>query len=193
MYYAKNLNLEVDKKIEIVTNQSWAKTKIFINDKIVQSTEHSSTTKINLPKGLNKIEINFKAGNNNGHNIEFLDAVDYLGISELKAKVDKEESAKLELSYVGIYENKEENQSTELAIKNNGKNKVLVISSYDSAEFKLTGDVASVKEIFIHSYQSGSRVNGTNSDTKITYLDRSTLNSDYELKAKCSGIGQTRY
>jgi type II secretory pathway pseudopilin PulG len=192
MYYTKNLNLETDKKMEIVTNQSWAKTKIFINDKLVQSTEHSSTTKINLPKGLNKIEIDFKAGNNNGHNIEFLDAVNYLGISELKTQINKEEIAKMELNYVGIYENKEENQATELAIKNNGKSKILVISSYDSAEFKLTGDTNSIKQIFIHSYNGGTRVNGANSETKITYLDRSILNSDYELRAKCSGIGQTR-
>lgn len=193
IYYAKNLNLETDKKMEIVTNQSWAKTKIFINEKLVQNTEHSDIIKLNLPKGQYKIEIDFKAGNNNGHNIEFLDAVDYLQKDELKAQINKEEITKMELNYVGIYENKEENQATELAIKNNGKSKVLVISSYDSSQFFLTGDTNSVKQIFIHSYKGGSRVNGVNENTKITYyLDKAILNSDYELKAKCSGIGQTK-
>lgn len=181
IYYFKNLSLEKDQKFEIVVNQSWARTNIFIDDNQVLSSEHSTVKEFFLRKGKHKIEIDFLAGNNNGHDIEFYEAVDYLTLKNRREQMPNF-LEDCQIDYVGINENNKEGLPTDLVIKDE-KPKILIITSYNPVKINLKDEFNSVKYILMSSYSMGSRVFGSSAST--FYLQKNEIENESKLQPTC--------
>lgn len=186
-YYFGSFNFEKTTVKEISVSQSWAETKIYIDEFLVFDGKNNNQTFVyEFTPGTHTIEVEYQ---NNWHTVGFsvqiLDTTQTYNLQESADLVNKNLSD-YNLFYVGAYESNDRNGKITLNITDQNKPVVLLISSYEPINWEIIGSGTSqIKYIIYNSYLPRSSFSGNTKDIKFLAISDKDLPYEYQITADC--------
>lgn len=182
-YWAGRLTFSAPTTRQISVSQGWAKSRIFIDGKIVfdkANTEGSFT--YDFTPGDHIIEVNYI---NNWHTTEYKvtiqDDVRTWTKDDVAAYFRTNGKEPAQVYYAGIYESDTKDSSVKLSLPRSDKPIILWLSSYEAIDWRVAAQDG-VKAIVLSSYAPGSRVSGVDAG-QLIHLKR--WEGIYSPMAKC--------
>lgn len=190
-YFIWNIDIPTSWEYEFITSQSWAQTRIILDNKLISWQSNSSSTKLYLDKWEYTMEVEFI---NNWHTVDLF--VSY-GVSVKDHSYDevKEivQTQKGEVWYVGVYETVWDWHELTLNIPKTSESISLVLTSYGVVNWKIkNSNAVNIRDVVFSSYEPGSTVSWVSDTTVVTKLkDREydTIPNIYQTKPECDNFG----
>lgn len=182
-YWVGRLSFTAGETKEISVSQSWAKSRIFIDGKIVfdkANTKGSFT--YDFTPGEHLIEVEYI---NNWHTTEYKvtiqDDVSTWTKDDVAAYFRTNGKEPAQVYYAGVYESDTKDSTLSLSLPRAGKPIILWLSSYEAIDWRIAAR-DDVKAIVLSSYAPGSRVSGVDAG-QLIHLER--WEGIYSPMAKC--------
>jgi hypothetical protein len=188
-YYFGSFKFEKTTVKEISVSQSWADTKIYIDEFLVFDGKNNNQSFVyEFTPGTHTMEVEYQ---NNWHTVGFsvqiLDTQQTYNLQQSADLVNKNLSD-YNLFYVGAYESNDRNGDITLNMTDQNKPAVLLVSSYEAINWNIIGSGASqVKYIIYNSYSPKSSFSGNTKDIKFLPISDRDLPYEYSVTPRCGG------
>jgi hypothetical protein len=171
-YWIGKLNFAEQTTQQISVSQSWAKSRIIINGKIVfDQNSRSETFTHSFSPGEHVVEVEYI---NNWHTVEYKVTIEDVGNklteAELAGHLHAQKARRANLYYVGLYESARKDTSVDVAVPPRRKPVVLWLTSYEAIDWNI-GPLGPGSTVIVSSYAPGSRVRGPEA-SQVVRLDR---------------------
>ncbi|WP_310441979.1 hypothetical protein [Sulfurimonas sp.] len=188
-YWVGNFTYEKEEQMQISISQSWAKTRIIIDDMIIYEGGTNEQIPYTFTKGKHKIEVEYV---NNWHTVSFKVSIKnkekVFTSNEIKKELNEHTSKNSEVVFVGAYESSKKDQSITLKIAKHSKPIVLVLNSYDSVEWIIQNPQnVKIEAVIYSAYKSGVEVSGDISKSIPIFAHKDSIGS-YSMEKKCQCI-----
>jgi hypothetical protein len=194
-YWVGRLHFDAPATQQISVSQSRAKSRIFIDGKIVFDSSESINFTHTFSAGEHVIEVEYA---NNWHTTEYkvtfqdVTSTRRMNVEELTAMMQMQQSPAKSVSYVGIYESGAAGTKLNVNVPATDQPIILWLSSYEAIDWQIATKT-NIDAVIVASYMPGSRVHGISSG-KTIYLDLDVaLPFIYGLDRRCSCTAGTYY
>lgn len=185
-YWVGSLALDREEVMRIGVSLSWAKVRILINGRVLYEGGGDQSVLYRFEPGAHKIEVEYI---NNWHTTEFSvdinSEVAYLGLDEIKAKLEDNVLGDYQVYYAGVYESASRNMETLVSLEKTSRPVLLVLSSYSPVKWRLSNPYGTdVRAIIYGSHKPGSTLTGDISGSVLRFPARSRIGS-YDATPEC--------
>ena len=183
-YWVGDFIFKKDTKMQINISQSWAKTRVIIDNLIVYQGDNNAQIPFVFKKGKHKIEVEYI---NNWHTTDFSVVImpyhKRYNLKELKTKLSLGKD--INVWYAGIYESSSKDHSVEVNLKKSDKPVVILLQSYETTKWKINNKFNDkISAIIVGESKPGSQVIA-NIPKSLIYFSNFKLGYS-ELYPKCS-------
>ena len=185
-YWVGNLEFETQEVKRIAVSQSWSKTRILINGRVLYEGGSDQSILYRFEPGVHKIEVEYV---NNWHTTEFSvdisSEVSCLDRDEIKARIEANLYGHYQVYYAGVYESPSKNLKTVVNLERTARPVLLVLSSYSPVKWYLSNPYGvDVRAIVYGSSKPGATLAGEISDAVIRFPAGSRIGS-YDVSPRC--------
>ncbi|MDH7794988.1 MULTISPECIES: hypothetical protein [unclassified Beijerinckia] len=171
-YWVGKLKFDKPATKQISISQSWAKSRIFIDGRIVFDDKNTSKSFVyDFSPGEHVMEVEYI---NNWHTVEYKVTIDdkrtLLTETEVAQYFMNNKSDDADLYYVSMYESRAKDTSVTVVLPASDKPLILWLASYEAIDWRIS-TTATVSSVIVGSFNPGSRVSGEGS-APISYLKR---------------------
>jgi hypothetical protein len=191
-YWVGNWNFLEPTVKEITVSQSWAKTRLIINGKIVFEGGSDESVEYLFESGNHLIEIEYL--NNRGgvdFSVGMVDPVELLKLTQIKPWLKSQGLESLPLAVASVYEPGGFSDDINLDFTEFDEPVVLLLSSYHNVQWQLSNLPEMVQGVVVASFKSGARVVGAGL-TPTIYVGE-YLDLPRELAHRCTSTSGYAY
>ncbi len=186
-YWVGNLMFEEPTVKRISVSQSWAKSRVLIDGRVLYEGGSDQSVLYRFEPGVHKLEVEYV---NNWHTTEFNVGISseqtYLEASEIRARLGEALPADVTLYYAGVYESSAQDMSIVLNLEHTQGPVALVLSSYSPVRWHLSNPFGvDVRAVVYGAYKPGSRLDGDLPESLLRLPAKSRIGS-YRVGAECS-------
>ncbi|MDD2828119.1 MAG: hypothetical protein PHW18_00940 [Sulfuricurvum sp.] len=176
--------------MEISLEQSWAKSRVIIDGRVVYEGGNSTSFPYTFKKGSNKIEVEYV---NNWHTTGFM-----LTIKPKEKKYNRDDlqfalkskvSANAKILYAGVYESSQKDQNIILKLAAHKEPVILVLSSYSGVNWIVENpNKVKIEAIVYSAYNPGTEISG-NLPSTVPLLAFDGQLGSYSMSEQCDCHG----
>ncbi|GGE49958.1 hypothetical protein GCM10007421_25330 [Halopseudomonas oceani] len=186
-YWVGNLMFEEPTVKRISVSQSWAKSRVLIDGRVLYEGGSDQSMLYRFEPGVHKLEVEYV---NNWHTTEFNVDIGseqtYLEVSEVRARLGEALPADVTLYYAGVYESSAQDLSIVLNLERTEGPVALVLSSYSPVRWYLSNPFGvDVRAVVYGAYKPGSRLDGDLPESLLRLPAKSRIGS-YRVREDCS-------
>jgi tetratricopeptide (TPR) repeat protein len=183
-YWVGNFTFAKDTKMQMNISQSWAKTRIIIDNLIVYEGRGNAEIPFNFKRGTHKIEVEYI---NNWHTTKFSIVImpfqKLYTFDELKKLRQKHV---INIWYIGIHESRKKDHSVDISLKKSDKQLVLLLQSYQTTIWNIHNPFKNkIDAIIIGRSKPGSKVVADVAKKSIYYANFSFGSDDLYPECSC--------
>lgn len=184
-YWVGNFTFTKNTTLQLNISQSWAKTRVIIDNLIVYEGGNNAEIPFNFVKGTHKIEVEYM---NNWHTTSFSMGINpfqkLYKYNELKQNLKLSDD--INVWYVGIYESQKKDHGVDLVLKKSQKPIVLLLQSHETTIWNITNPFKNtINAIIVGRSKPGSKVVGDLEEESIFYISSKLGNHRIYPKCNC--------
>lgn len=181
-----------EEKLQVFeVSQSWSNTRILVDGTVVYEGGSDVRKPFVFKKGRHLVEVEYT---NNWHTTSFRVAISDAslapaGNSQILQQLQAGKLADAEIHYVGLYESKAKDLSVFLNVAQSSKPQILVLSSYDSINWIVSGPGrGDVRAIIYAAHKPGSVVAGVDANKVLVIASSESLGSYDRNPTRCTCV-----
>ncbi|UZE95438.1 hypothetical protein [Alkalimarinus alittae] len=189
-YWVGTVKLDKSETKQIAISQSWAKTRLIIDGRIVYEGGSDKEILLTLAEGNHLVEVEYV---NNWHTTEFsvsfIDQVEKLTPAEIEQRLKSNLLGDYEIYYAGLYESDKKDLSVVLNMEKTSKQIVLFLGSYSSIQWHISNPFdVDIRAVVYGSYSPGTTVVGDINPETLLLVANGQIGS-HSAQRKCSCVG----
>lgn len=191
-YWVGWLNFHKDEARVIEVSQSWSKTRIIIDGKVVYEGGSNARQPFTFTRGQHLVEVEYI---NNWHTtsvrVNFGSASAPRSQAQVLEQLQGPEFRGAEVHFIGLYESSAKDMSVRVQVAPSTKPLILVFSSYDAIKWVINeSKPGTVRAAIFGSFNPGSEVRGLDPRRSHAIALAGTVGT-YDLKRRCTCVAGT--